>query len=120
MSYVPYRTATQWQQYFAGLGLGPADQVKIAIDTLGAIENQAGTVGNTESAVFSSQNGVYSYTVADAPQLANLVGKSVIACFVAGGTLAIASITWNDTTMTFDSNAVTFDSTIVTIVVLAQ
>lgn len=120
MPYVPYRTATEWQQYFAGLNNGPSDQVKIAIDTLGALENQAGTVGNTESAMFSSQDGVYSYTEADAPQLANLVGKTVIGCFISGGTLAVAAITWDDTTMLFDSNAVTFDSTIVTIVVLAQ
>ena len=83
MPYIPYNTATQWKAYYASLNnVGLSDEQKVQIDILGALENQAGTVGNTESAMFSSQNGVYSYTEADAPQLANLVGKTVIVCFI--------------------------------------
>ena len=121
MPYVPYHTATAWQAYYASLNnVGLSDDQKVQIDILGAIENQSeGGVGNTESAMFSSQNGVYSYTESNAPQLANLVSKTVVACFVSGGTLIISAITWDDTTMTFDSNAVTFTGA-ETIVVLAQ
>lgn len=121
MPYVPYRTATMWQAYYASLNnVGLSDDQKVQIDILGTLENQSGTSGgNTESAMFTSQNNVYSYTTSNAPQLANLVGKMVIACFVAGGTLDIAAITWNDTTMTFDSNYITLTGA-ETIVVLGQ
>lgn len=54
MSYVPYKTATQWQQYFAALNDGPSDQIKIAIDTLGATES-------------SQSGGSTNVTLADLP-----------------------------------------------------
>ena len=119
--YIPYHTATMWQAYYASLNnVGLSDDQKVQIDILGTLENQSGTGGgNTENAKFNSQNDVYTYNVGNAPQLANLVGKTVIACFVGGGTIDPSAITWDDTDMVFDSNAVTFDGT-QTIVVLAQ
>lgn len=120
MAYTPYRTATLWQAYYASLNnVGLSDEQKVRIDILGALEDMSGTVGDTFSAMFTASAGVYSYTAATATQLSNLVGKTLIACFISGGTLQVSSITWNDTTMTFDSNAITFNGGEI-VVVLGQ
>lgn len=121
MPYVPYRTATQWQAYYASLNnIGLSDEQKVQIDILGTLENSSGTGGgNTYSAQFTSIAATYTYTTSTAPQLSNIVGKTIIACFIAGGTIDPSYITWDDTTLTFDSNAVTLNGG-ETVVLLAE
>lgn len=104
MSYIPYRTATQWQEYYAENPLSSlSDEQKVRIDILGATENN-GSSSISGDVVFSCITATNSYTSATVPSLANQSTRDANLVRLAGSTIDPSLYTWDGTTFTFDAS----------------